>query len=120
LLDGELGRAVVALAPSFFEPAPAELGAAGWLAAELSGIRAALDGGAAARAASGDEEPFGVCWAEPIWFASAFGDAAEELFEAAFCWLISGGGVAVATGAPLPMPVFAEADGPPPVLPDPQ
>ena len=103
-----------------FEPAPAEFRAAGWLAAELSGVAGALDAGAAAGARSEDEEPFGVCWAELMLFASAFGDAAEELLEVAFCWLISGAGVAVAAGAPLPMPVFAEADGPPPVLPAPQ
>ena len=76
-------------------------------------------------AAAAEFAVLGVCWAELISVLEGFG--VEEVgagFLAVFCWLISADGEAVGAGllaaAPVPIPVLAEADGPPPVLPDPQ
>ncbi len=55
---------------------------------------------------------------EPIGFA---GDGVAEF--GAVCWFAGeagAGGVVEAAAGPLLIPVLADADGPPPVLPDPQ
>ena len=67
-------------------------------------------------AAAGDADVLGVCCAVLV---SVVEDAPAELFVVdGFCAFMPVLGEACAAGAA--MPVFADAEGPPPVLPDPQ